>query len=149
VTESSSDSENLELSAYARLGGEDAVRGLVSDFVDRVVSDLMIGFFFKNVPVDRLKQREFEFAGRHLGGDLDYSGRPLAVAHSPHKIMGGQFNRRLRILEQTLLDHGVPGDIIKDWLAENESLRAQITLDGPFACNGQLPPTPNEENDQK
>ncbi len=130
---------NQELSAYDRIGGASGLRTIISDFVDRVVSDMMIGFFFARVPIERLKKREFEFAAGHLGGPEEYTGRPLDVAHGPHKIMGGQFNRRLRILDKTLLDHDVPGDIIADWLAHNESLRSQITTDGPFACNGQLP----------
>ncbi len=138
---SPTDQDPSLVTAYERLGGAAAVERIVSDFVDRVVSDMMIGFFFTKVPITRLKQREFEFAARHLGATLKYSGRNLDEAHGPHKIMGGQFNRRLRLLEQTLMDHQVPGDIIAEWLAHNESLRAQITLDGPFACNGELPPT--------
>lgn len=124
---------------FVRLGGTRGVQVIVSDFVDRVVSDLMIGFFFKKVPLDRLKQRELEFAINHLGGSVLYTGRPLQTAHAPHRIMGGQFNRRLVILKRTLHDHKVPPDIISDWLAHNESLRAAITVDGPFACNGELP----------
>ena len=127
------------LSPYERLGGEAPLTAIVSDFIDRVVGDLMIGFFFRTVPVERLKQRELEFASRHLGGPHAYSGRAIHEAHGPHKIMGGQFNRRLRILETTLIEHDVPKDIIAEWLAHNESLRAQVTLDGPFACNGELP----------
>lgn len=124
---------------FERLGGSTRLHLIVSDFVDRVVSDLMIGFFFKKIPLERLKQRELEFASIHLGGTATYSGRPLQTAHAPHRIMGGQFNRRLVILKQTLRDHNVPHDIIIDWLAHNESLRAAITVDGPFACNGELP----------
>lgn len=133
------DPSTSEQSAFTRLGGRTAVEGIVSDFIDRVVGDLMIGFFFKKVPIPRLKQLEVEFACEHLGADTKYSGRPLRTAHGPHRIMGGQFNRRLRLLEQTLLDHQVPSDIIEHWMAHNEAMRAQVTLDGPFACNGELP----------
>lgn len=127
-----------------RLGGRSKIEAIISDFVDRVVADMMIGFFFKKVPIDRLKQLEVEYACEHLGAHATYTGRPLQSAHGPHRIMGGQFNRRLRILEQTLRDHAVPADILEHWLAHNEAQRALVTLDGPFACNGALPPPPTE-----
>jgi hemoglobin len=133
------------LDHFDRLGGEKSLTLIINDFVDRVVQDIMIGYLFKRVPLDRLKQREFEFARAHLGGPNAYSGRPIAEAHAPHHIMGGQFNRRLRLLEQTLLDHQVPRDIIAGWLGHNEGLRSQVTADGPFACNSALPSTESEE----
>ena len=129
----------LTPSPFERLGGVDGLRPIIDDFVDRVRSDLMIGFFFRTVPTARLKQRELEFAARHLGGKVEYTGRAMNEAHGPHKIMGGQFNRRLTLLKQTLLAHAVPEDIIQSWLIHNESLRSQVTVDGPFACNGELP----------
>ena len=143
-----SDSESQlerEKSDYERLGGEAAVRELVWDFIDRVTSDLMIGFFFRKVPIERLKKMELSFAIAHLGGPRAYGGRAIDQAHAPHRIMGGQFNRRLRILEQTLDDHGVPRDITERWLSHNESLRHHVTVDGPFACNGELPSATDRE----
>lgn len=127
---------------FERLGGRPGIEPIISDFIDRVISDMMIGFFFKKVPIDRLKQLELEFACAHLGGPLGYTGRPLENAHGPHRIMGGQFNRRLRILEQTLRDHTVPQDIAEHWISHNEAQRQRVTLDGPFACNGALPQPP-------
>lgn len=51
--------------------------------------------------------------------------------------MGGQFNRRLKILERTLEDHGVDPEVRRIWLAHNEKLRAQITRDASDECNDQ------------
>ncbi|HXS16530.1 MAG TPA: group 1 truncated hemoglobin, partial [Polyangiaceae bacterium] len=112
---------SAETTPFERLGGRLGIEPIISDFVDRVVGDIMIGFFFKKVPIDRLKQLELEYACEHLGAHLMYTGRPLKSAHGPHRIMGGQFNRRLRILEQTLRDHAVPEDILEHWLAHNEA----------------------------
>jgi hemoglobin len=128
-------SDPEQTSDLERLGGEQALREIVEDFVDRVIADLMIGFHFRGVDKARLCQLEFEFARAHLGGKDSYSGRPLRNAHAPHRIMGGQFNRRLRILDKTLEDHAVPRDIRSSWIAHNESLRSQITADGPLECN--------------
>ena len=118
-----------------KLGGEAALRAIIDDFVDRVMGDVMIGFHFQSVDPSRLKQLEFEFALAHLGGEKTYTGRPLGQAHGPHRILGGQFNRRLRILEQTLQDHGAPVDVINAWISHNERLRSKITSDLKTECN--------------
>lgn len=118
-----------------------ALQGIIEDFVGRVTKDVMIGFFFRTVDHTRLTELEVQFAAAHLGGPSKYEGRPLSVAHSPHKIMGGQFNRRLRILDQTLRDHGVVDDIREAWLRHNEQLRSQITRDRADECRDTSPET--------
>ena len=122
------------------IGGEDVLRKVVEDFIGRVTSDVMIGFFFRAIDHKRLAELEFEFAAAHLGGPQRYSGRPLKKAHGGHPIMGGQFNRRLRLLDQTLLDHGVPEEVRLAWLAHNERLRSHITRDNKAECNDPLAP---------
>jgi len=117
------------------LGGEAVLREVITDFIGRVTGDVMIGFHFRGVDRSRLIELEFEFARRHLGGQGIYTGRPLHKAHGPHRILGGQFNRRLRILDQTLQDHGVPEEVRRAWLEHNEALREQITQDGKAECN--------------
>lgn len=124
------------MTPYEQIGGHRALQTIVDDFVQRVTSDTMIGFFFRAVDIERLKVLETDFAAAHLGGPTRYKGRPLSVAHGPHRIMGGQFNRRLKILEQTLQDHGVEKSVIDVWLAHNEELRAHITRDAPNECIG-------------
>lgn len=125
------------LSPYDRIGGEAGLRAIIEDFVDRVTSDVMIGFFFRAVDKKRLAVLEAQFASSHLGGPSAYEGRPLSRAHGAHRIMGGQFNRRLVILEQTLRDHGVTDEVRDLWLAHNEQLRAHITRDQKDECIDQ------------
>ena len=112
---------------YDELGGEPALRAIIDRFVDRVMDDAMIGFFFRNVSRQRLKDKEFEFAARHLGAGLEYTGRSIQQAHARHPIMGGQFMRRLQILKETLDEFGVPAHIRDHWLFHTESLRDQVT----------------------
>ena len=125
--------------AFARLGAP-ALAAIIDDFTERVCTDTMIGFFFRSVDRDRLKQLEFQFAARALGAtDVPYEGRPLRAAHAPHPIRGGQFARRTRILADTLRDHEVPADIQMQWLAHVEKLRGQITGEADSTCD---PPAP-------
>lgn len=113
-------------SAFQRLGGEARLRVIIDHFVDRVVRDTMIGFFFRSVDIPRLKRLEFEFAAAHLGGETRYTGRPLTTAHAAHPILNGHFNRRLKILENTLRDFDVPDDVVREWLQHDARLRSAI-----------------------
>ncbi|MES1186992.1 MAG: group 1 truncated hemoglobin [Myxococcales bacterium] len=120
------------------LGGEPALRRIIDRFVDRVFDDVMIGFFFRNARRERIKQMEYEFAARHLGADVEYTGRPVDEAHRAHPIMGGQFARRLMILKETLDAAGVPEHVKQHWLAHTESLRPLVTADTGRECDPEL-----------
>ena len=117
--------------------GEAQLRRVVDAFVDRITSDMMIGYFFQKVDKSRLKDLEFQFACTHLGGPSQYEGRPLQAAHGPHAIRGGHFNRRLRLLDTVLREQQVPAHIRDAWIEHNSQLRSLITRDRGSEC--QLP----------
>ena len=114
-------------SYYERIGGEVALRAIISDFIDRVFDDVLIGFFFRNASKSRLNEFEFQHASEFLGGPVQYQGRPLKELHARHPIMGGHFARRLTLLRQVLSDHQVPADIVTAWVDHNAALRREIT----------------------
>lgn len=120
---------------FEELGGEPVLRGIVSQFVDRMFEDPMIGFFFRKANRQRVKDKEYELAAGHLGGAVEYTGRPIREAHAVHPIMGGQFARRLELLRETLVLSGAPERVIRHWLAHTESLRALVTRDASGECN--------------
>jgi truncated hemoglobin YjbI len=124
------------MTLFEEVGGEPQLRAIVDDFVGRVFNDLMIGFYFRNADQRRIAELEYQHAAEHLGGPVKYRGKPLGQAHGPHRIMGGQFNRRRELLRKTLADHAAPERVIEAWLAHNESLRAQITGDKSGECIG-------------
>lgn len=115
--------------------GEEGLRAVVDRFVDRVFDDLMIGFHFRNANRARVKAKEYEFAARHLGADVEYTGQAIREAHAKHPIMGGQFERRLKILEEVFAELDVPQAIRDHWLAHDASLRAQVLRPGAGPCN--------------
>ena len=124
------------MSHFEELGGEPKLRAIVDDFVDRCFDDTMIGFLFARADRDRIKQFEYQHAAEHLGADIAYQGRPLDVAHRPHRIFGGQFSRRRQILIETLRDHEAPESVIDAWIGHQDSLRWLITKDPDSNCQG-------------
>lgn len=127
---------------FDQLGGEPALRAIIDRFIDRVFDDMMIGFFFRNASRERVKAKEYEFAARHLGADVPYTGKSIRDAHASHPIMGGQFNRRLQILRETLEEMGVPENVRAHWLRHTEALRAQVTRDVGNACDPSITAVP-------
>lgn len=120
---------------FEQLGGEARLQEIIGAFVDAVVDDVMIGFFFRNVDRQRLKRLEYEFAAQHLGATVKYSGRPISQAHASHRIMGGQFMRRMQILREILERFEVPEAVREHWILHNEKLRPAITSDEPGECD--------------
>jgi hemoglobin len=125
---------------FDQMGGEPALRRVVDRFVDRLFDDVMIGFFFRDARRERVKEKEYEFAARHLGGPVTYTGRPIREVHAAHPIMGGQFNRRLQILKETLEELGVPEAVREHFLAHTESLRGQVTRNVGNDCDPTFSP---------
>jgi hemoglobin len=125
----------MEPTPFERIGGEPALRTIIDDFVDRMFDDLMIGFFFRRASRERIKEFEYQHAAEHLGAPITYGGRPLRVAHASHRIFGGHFMRRKKILADVLEAHGVPADVRDRWLAHIESLRDEVTRDSGSECH--------------
>jgi truncated hemoglobin YjbI len=124
------------MSLFEQLGGEPKLRAIVDDFVDRCFDDTMIGFLFARAERNRIKRFEYEHAARHLGAPVEYGGRALGEAHRPHRIFGGQFDRRRQLLIETLHDHDAPDDVLDAWVSHQDSLRALITKDQDSNCQG-------------
>lgn len=122
------------MSLYEQLGGEVRLRAIVDDFIDRCFDDTMIGFLFARAERERIKKFEFQHAAEALGAPIRYEGRPLAQAHRPHRILGGQFDRRKQILKDTLRDHGAPNPVVDAWVGHQDGLRHLITRDPDSNC---------------
>jgi hemoglobin len=118
--------DDATASDFLRVGGEAGLRAIVDDFLDRVFSDVMIGYLFEGKPKARIRELEYRHAAEHLGGPVRYDGRPMDEAHRAARIFDGHFARRLHLLGETLAAHRVPDDVRARWLAHNEALREQV-----------------------
>ena len=106
---------------FELLGGEEGVRRIINRFTDQVFQDAMIGFFFHGKDHDRITEMEYRHAAQYLGGPVVYDGKSIAKAHQSLGIMGGQFLRRRKILENTLVEEGVSEELRARWLAHVDS----------------------------
>jgi hemoglobin len=122
-------------SFFLRLGGENKLRAIINEFIDRVFADRMIGFFFRDADRNRIKEMEYQLAASFLGAGVEYQGRPLDQVHAKHPIMGGHFARRRQILKETLEYFQVDDRIKTAWLDHTDRLRPLITAQTDSACD--------------
>ena len=118
---------------FAKIG-EAKLRAVIIDFYSRIFGDVMIGFLFEGKSRQHLIDREYEFTANLLGADVKYTGRPMRTAHAQSPIFGGHFERRLKILRDTLRDHAVDADVQRAWIDHTLALRDQITTDKGSEC---------------
>ncbi len=117
--------ELIEL--FNKIGSEEALRAILKDFYQRMATDLMIGFFFSGRNLDEIMEKQLSFLLRAMDAAPSYSGRPPAQAHwALPPILDGHFDRRLRILEQTLTDHGLDAQSIRVWVNFESAFRNPI-----------------------
>ncbi len=121
-------------SLFDRIGPE-RLRAVIVEFYDRVFADVMIGFHFAGKDKQRLIDKEYELAARMLGASIPYTGMTMREAHAKHAILGGQFDRRRKILEDVLLAHGVDPEVRATWIDHTNAMRAQITADRGSECD--------------
>jgi truncated hemoglobin YjbI len=123
----------LVVSLYDDMGGEPALRAVLTALYDRLFDDLMVGFLFAGKDKARLVEHQVRFTARFLGGPSAYEGKTIPEAHAPLPILPGHFDRRHHLLKQVLAEHRVPEHVAKEWLRVDASLRTAVLRSGEEA----------------
>jgi hemoglobin len=88
-------------SLYERLGGENAIRAVVDDFVTRALNDPKVNFTRKGTTaewkptpenVERVKKTAVELVGMVTGGPQKYTGKSMKEAHKGMEITQAEFD---------------------------------------------------------
>lgn len=112
---------------FTKVGGEEGLRTILRDFYERMSKDILIGFFFDGKDLNAIADKQLEFLSRAMGGRMTYTGKPPAQAHTElARILTGHFDRRLRILEETLRDHGLDAEDIRNWVEFEGAFRDAV-----------------------
>jgi len=90
-------------SLYERLGGQDAIKAVVKDFVEQnVAKDPRINARFANSDIPHLEQMLTEQICQASGGPCKYSGKDMKTAHTGMKITDDEFNALVEDLKKSL-----------------------------------------------
>jgi hemoglobin len=89
-------------SLYERLGGLDAIKAVIDDFVGRVAADTRINMKFAKSDVPRVKLHLVEQVCAATGGPCQYTGQDMKTTHKNMKVTEGEFKALIDDLTQTL-----------------------------------------------
>ncbi|MBZ2185152.1 MAG: group 1 truncated hemoglobin [Bryobacter sp.] len=107
---------NSSPTLFDRIGGDIGISLLIDRFYKRVLADPALAPFFLHLPMDKLRQMQFEFFTAALGAPArSYSGRPLDAVHKGLGITSHHLDLFLRHLLDTI-----------EFLHPNESERREI-----------------------
>ncbi len=103
--------ETQEKSLYERLGGYDAISGVVDVFLTKIWEDPVVGRFFVGMGTDTrnlLSQKNKNLLCANTGGPCKKINRPLAEAHVGLGITDKEFDIVVGHIGTTLKEFKVP-----------------------------------------
>jgi hemoglobin len=91
-----------DASLFDRLGGLDAIKAVVDDFVANIAANPDINARFANTDVDQLKARLVEQICEATGGGCAYRGKNMVEAHAGMNISEAEFDSMVGDLKKSL-----------------------------------------------
>src|SRR4051812_2261382 len=138
--------QEAQKSLYDRLGGEEGVKTIVDDFVNRALEDPIVNWERKgvkrggmtlkrgqsvewkrdNASVEQLKKHIAQLIALKTGGPSFYDGKDMKGAHAGMHITNSEFDAAVGDLKATLDNKKVADKEERELLAIIESTRAQV-----------------------
>lgn len=103
-----SSADKGQASLYDRLGGTNAIRVVVDDFVGFVAADNRINRYFAKTDVPKLKQHLVDQICQGTGGPCAYKGRDMVTTHKGMNIPDADFGALVEDLIKALDKNKVP-----------------------------------------
>ncbi|HEY1544504.1 MAG TPA: group 1 truncated hemoglobin [Xanthobacteraceae bacterium] len=118
----------MKRSLYERLGGIDAIRAVVDDFVGNVAADKRINKFFAHTDIGRLKHNLVDQICQGTGGPCTYTGRSMKETHAGMGVRNRDFNALVGDLGKTLKKFKVPAREQRGLVAILAPMRRDIVM---------------------
>ena len=129
-------------SLYSQVGGEAAVRAVVTEFYNRVLSDQALAPYFRHKQRKGLEESQVQFFTQALGGPKIYQGPSMADAHKNLHITARNFDRVAVHLKETLESLGVESGHIDTIMNTVAPLKGDIVNENATdTTNGSSQPT--------
>lgn len=111
---------------YERLGGEEKVRKIVRDVLQKNYDNPIIGHHFKSIDMEKLNQLVFDFFSMGTGGPHKYTGRDMRTAHASLGITNDDFERANIDTILALQENGVPEAEINEIIGILDSMKGDV-----------------------
>jgi hemoglobin len=121
-----SSQEMAKKSLYERLGGIDAIKAVIDEFVTRVAADDRVNKKFAKSNIDRTKLHLVEQVCAATGGPCSYTGLDMKTSHKNMKVTEGEFGALVEDLVGALDKFNVPAPEKNELLGILGPLKDQI-----------------------
>ena len=111
---------------YERLGGEEKVRKIVRDVLQKNYDNPIIGHHFKHVDMEKLNQLVFDFFSMGTGGPHKYTGRDMRTSHANLGITNDDFERANIDTILALQENGVAQAEITEIISILDSMKGDV-----------------------
>jgi len=131
--------EIAQRSLYERLGGAEALKAVVDEFVGRATADTRINAKFARSDIPRLKLHLVEQLCAATGGPCEYTGRDMTKTHKNMKVTVGEFDALVEDLVAALDKFSVASPEKNELLGILGPLKSQIVEVTSDATGTPLP----------
>jgi hemoglobin len=114
---------------YARIGGYDAIAGIVDEFLRTFSGDPKVARYLAAMSTEMLRrnrQLTVDYLCAHSGGPTYYIGPDMKTAHAGLGISSGDWKASMAHVERALRKFKVPAGERKEFIALFERARKQI-----------------------
>ncbi|MDQ6992750.1 MAG: group 1 truncated hemoglobin [Mariprofundus sp.] len=103
-------------SLFDLVGGLSAIEKVHKRFYDKIYLHPWLGRFFEGHEQSAIELRQSQFMALKMGGDIQYPGMALELAHRRMYISEELLTLRQSILRESLEEEGLAEALIKRWL---------------------------------
>ena len=95
---------------YERLGGEESIEAVVTEFYDRVMADDLVNHYFSDTDMQHQIAHQAQFISSVTGGPVEYTGEDMHAAHEGMGITKEEFDAIAGHLDDALVEFDVSTD---------------------------------------
>lgn len=122
---------------FDELGGTPCLERVHKLFYEKLLSHPWLKDFFQGRPRWHLESQQTDFMTRLFGGPNIYGGRMPRGAHMHMFITEEVYMLRHSLLEQSLIESGIPEDLRKRWLTYDLGLKKALVKNDISECEGR------------
>ena len=131
-----------DMPLYDQLGGLSVLQRVHKIFYDKVYRDPWLKLFFADVTQTLIEAQQTDFMAQAMGGPSRYCGRLPIPAHRHMFITEELFELRTRLLEESLVEVGVPAWLQARWLKIDGAFKGRLVKQSPSECQGHYKTAP-------
>jgi hemoglobin len=122
---------------FDELGGRACLARVHNLLYTKLFAHPWLKGFFLHTKREVVEAQQTDFWTTLMGGPAIYGGRSPRDAHV-HMFMPAEvFEIRHKLLEESLIDAGVPAHLRKRWLALDAGFKRAIVNESPDECHGR------------